>query len=87
MVVGVVMVAGWPIAHHVWAGNRKDGTTVKEVVEDVSKRFRLGRLVFVGDRGMVTKKNFSSHKFPLWPSPRCKSFVGMAIEPMGTVGS
>jgi transposase len=57
LIVGVVMVAGWPIAHHVWAGNRKDGTTVKEVVEDVSKRFRLGRLVFVGDRGMVTKKN------------------------------
>lgn len=21
VVVGVVMVAGWPIAHHVWAGN------------------------------------------------------------------
>ena len=22
VIVGVVMVAGWPIAHHVWAGNR-----------------------------------------------------------------
>ena len=57
VVVGVVMVAGWPIAHHVWAGNRRDSTTVKEVVADLSKRFRFGRLVFVGDRGMVTKKN------------------------------
>lgn len=57
VVVGVVMVAGWPIAHHVWAGNRKDGTTVNEVVADLTKRFRFGRLVFVGDRGMVTKKN------------------------------
>ena len=24
VVVGMVMVAGWPIAHHVWAGNRLD---------------------------------------------------------------
>ena len=29
----------------------------------------------------------SSPKFPLWPSRRCKSFVGIAIEPYGTVGS
>jgi len=57
VVVGVVMVAGWPIAHHVWAGNRKDETTVKEVVNDLAKRFRFGRLVFVGDRGMVTQEN------------------------------
>jgi transposase len=57
VVVGVVMVAGWPIAHHVWAGNRRDSTTVQEVVKDLSERFRFARLVFVGDRGMVTKKN------------------------------
>src|SRR5262249_30205660 len=31
VLVGVVMVAGWPIAHHVWAGNRLDHTTVMEV--------------------------------------------------------
>ncbi len=28
VVVGVVMVAGWPITHHVWEGNRRDCTTV-----------------------------------------------------------
>lgn len=57
VVVGVVMVAGWPIAHHVWAGNTRDSTTVPEVVRDLGKRFRFRRLVFVGDRGMVTEKN------------------------------
>jgi transposase len=57
VVVGVVMVGGWPIAHHVWAGNTRDSTTVKKVIQDLSKRFRLGRIVFVGDRGMVTKSN------------------------------
>jgi transposase len=57
VVVGVVMVCGWPIAHHVWAGNTRDSKTVAEVVADLSRRFALRRVVFVGDRGMVTEKN------------------------------
>jgi transposase len=60
MIVGVVMVAGWPIAHHVWAGNRIDHSTVQEVINDLRKRFEFGRLVFVGDRGMVTDENIES---------------------------
>jgi transposase len=57
VVVGVVMVAGWPIAHHVWAGNTRDSTTVAEVVRDLTQRFQFRQVVFVGDRGMVTEKN------------------------------
>jgi transposase len=57
VVVGVVMVAGWPIAHHVWEGNRLDHTTVQEVIRDLRERFSFGRIVFVGDRGMVTRQN------------------------------
>jgi len=57
IVVGVVMIAGWPIAHHIWAGNTRDSTTVPEVIADLEKRFGLVRIVFVGDRGMVTKEN------------------------------
>jgi transposase len=57
VVVGVVMVAGWPIAHHVWAGNTRDSKTVKEVIDDLTTRFHFCRVVFVGDRGMVTEKN------------------------------
>jgi transposase len=60
VIVGVVMVAGWPIAHHVWAGNRVDHTTVQEVIRDLRTRFEFGRLVFVGDRGMVTEENLES---------------------------
>ena len=60
VIVGVVMVAGWPIAHHVWAGNRIDHSTVQEVINDLRKRFEFGRLVFVGDRGMVTDENIAS---------------------------
>jgi transposase len=62
VVVGVVMVAGWPIAHHVWPGNRVDHETVQEIVSDLQKRFGFGRVVFVGDRGMVTAENLESLK-------------------------
>lgn len=54
VIVGVVMVNGWPIAHHVWEGNRLDHSTVLEVVKDLRERFSFSRVVFVGDRGMVT---------------------------------
>jgi transposase len=60
VIVGVVMVAGWPIAHHVWAGNRIDHSTVQEVIRDLRRRFAFGRLVFVGDRGMVTEANLEA---------------------------
>jgi transposase len=60
VIVGVVMVAGWPIAHHVWAGNRIDHSTVQEVIKDLRQRFAFGRLVFVGDRGMVTAANIEA---------------------------
>ena len=57
VLVGLVMVDGWPIAHHVFAGNRRDAKTVAEVVRDLEARFGLKRVVFVGDRGMVTSQN------------------------------
>lgn len=60
ILVGVVMVAGWPVAHHVWEGNRQDHTTVQEVIADLRQRFDFGRLVFAGDRGMVTEANLDS---------------------------
>ena len=57
VLVGLVMVDGWPIAHHVFEGNRRDAKTVPEVLRDLEQRFGLKRIVFVGDRGMVTSQN------------------------------
>jgi transposase len=57
VIVGVVMVAGWPITHHVWQGNRRDAATVIEVLRDLKERFDFQRVVFVGDRGMVSEDN------------------------------
>ena len=57
VLVGLVMVDGWPIAHHVFAGNLLDHQTVSEVVKDLAQRFGLKRVIFVGDRGMITSAN------------------------------
>ena len=60
MIVAVVMVAGWPIAHHVWAGNEVDHTTVGKAIADLHGRFGFNRLVFVGDRCMITSDNLDA---------------------------
>jgi transposase len=57
VLVGLVLVDGWPIAHHVFEGNRRDAKTVADVLRDLEQRFKLNRVVFVGDRGMVTSGN------------------------------
>lgn len=57
VLVGVVLVQGWPLAHHVFRGNQQDHQTVRAVLEDLEQRFRIRRLIFVGDRGMVTTEN------------------------------
>jgi transposase len=57
VLVGLVLVDGWPIAHHVFAGNRRDAKTVPDVLRDLEQRFGLKRVVFIGDRGMVTSQN------------------------------
>ena len=57
ILVGQVMIDGWPIAHHVFEGNKRDSVTVVKVLDDLQKRFGLRRVVFVGDRGMVTSDN------------------------------
>jgi transposase len=57
--VGLVMINGWPIAHHVFDGSLRDSATVEMVLKDLQERFGLGRVIFVGDRGMVTIQNLA----------------------------
>ena len=45
---------GCPVAVEVFAGNAGDPSTVASQVEKVRKRFGIGRVAFVGDRGMLT---------------------------------
>lgn len=60
VVVGMVMTReGVPLCHHVFPGNTVDKTTVTAVVKDLKERFNLARVVFVGDRGMLSDANLS----------------------------
>ena len=60
VIVGVVMIDGWPIAHHVFRGGMRDSQTVPTILDDLQKRFGLRRVIFVGDRGMMTMDNLAS---------------------------
>jgi transposase len=85
VVVGLVMVAGWPIAHYVWEGNRLDVTTVTEVVSDLIRRFQFGRIVFVGDRGMVSEENLEAltgdhHGYLVGLKRRCNAQVDAWLQ-------
>ena len=56
--IGVVMGSdGIPVCHHVFPGNTVDKSTVMEVVADLKSRFKFGRIIFVGDRGMLSDDN------------------------------
>ena len=58
IVIGVVSsYEGYPIKHYVFEGNRKDETTVKEVVKQLRSEYHIEDTTFVGDRGMITKLN------------------------------
>jgi hypothetical protein len=45
---------GLPVAVEVFDGNTADPTTVSAQVDKLKQRFRLSRVVLVGDRGMIT---------------------------------
>ena len=59
--LGVVMTGdGIPLCHHVFPGNTVDKTTVVDVVKDLKERFDLRRVIFVGDRGMLSDENLEA---------------------------
>lgn len=45
---------GRPLAVEVFSGNTADPTTFSAIVQTVRKRFGIERVIFVGDRGMIT---------------------------------
>jgi Transposase DDE domain len=47
---------GCPVAVSVHAGNTADPSTLMPEIERVKDRFGIGRLVIVGDRGMISQK-------------------------------
>jgi transposase len=53
----VVTKEGMPLYHEVFDGNRRDVTTVEEIVESVEALFGRAKRIWVMDRGMVSEAN------------------------------
>ena len=56
IVIGLLTSSdGRPIAVEVFQGNTSDQTTVMERIDTMRADFRINAMIFVGDRGMITK--------------------------------
>jgi transposase len=60
IVIGLLVTGdGIPIAHHVFAGDTSDVTTLPSIMKDLQKRFGVGRIALVADRGLISEDNLA----------------------------
>ncbi len=58
VVIGLLVTGdGIPIAHHVFAGNTADVSTLPGVLDDLQVRFGVGAITMVADRGLISADN------------------------------
>ncbi len=63
VVVGLMCNAqGCPVGVEVYAGNTKDETTVIDKVHEIKRDYGIEKVIFVGDRGMITQSNIQALK-------------------------
>lgn len=61
MVVGVIMdQTGRPVCCEMWPGNTADVTTLIPVVDRLRRRFGIGRVCVVADRGMISEATLAA---------------------------
>jgi transposase len=53
---------GLPISHEILPGSTPDINTVIDAMNKLKKRFKIGRCIFVGDRGMVSQEKLNKLK-------------------------
>jgi hypothetical protein len=63
IVVGLICNAqGCPVGVEVYAGNTKDETTVIDKVHEIKRDYGIEKIIFVGDRGMITRSTIEALK-------------------------
>jgi hypothetical protein len=61
MVVGLVLdQAGRPVCCELWPGNTTDVNTLVPIVDRLRKRFGIGRVCVVADRGMISEETIAT---------------------------
>jgi len=59
-VVGVVLdQEGSPLCSHLWPGNTADVKTLVPVAKDLQRRFGVGRICVIADRGMISRETLA----------------------------
>lgn len=65
VVLGVlVRPDGIPVGFEVYPGNTFEGKTVADIVQKMRDKFRVRRFIFVGDRGLFSRKNIQALRGP-----------------------
>lgn len=58
VVLGLLVdTEGVPLGFEVYPGNTFEGKTVADIVEKMRRKFKVRRFIFVGDRGLFSRKN------------------------------
>jgi hypothetical protein len=90
LVIGVVMRRdGIPVCCEIWPGNTADVTTVVPIIDALKKRFRIRKVVFVCDRGMVSKANLDAMeaaKYEYIVGMKMRGAVEVRDEVLGRAG-
>jgi Transposase DDE domain len=60
MILGLVMDgAGWPVCTEMWPGNTADVRVLLPIVDRLKRRFSIGRVCVVADRGMISAETIA----------------------------
>lgn len=79
VVLGLLVAPdGTPLGFEVYPGNTFEGKTVSEIVVKIRKKFRVRRFIFVGDRGLFSRKNLESMRGQE-PEKNGEFIVGMKL--------
>lgn len=61
VVLGLLVIPdGVPIGFEVYPGNTFEGKTIGDIIEKLRGKYRIRRFIFVGDRGLFSKKNLKA---------------------------
>lgn len=90
LVIGVVMRKdGFPVCCEIWPGNTSDMKTLVPIIEGLKKRFQIRKVVFVCDRGMVSKENLKAMtkaKYEYIVGVKMRGLVEVRDEVLGRAG-
>ena len=58
VLLGVMVTErGLPVGYEVYEGSRYEGNTVRDAIEKIRERYKVEEVIFVGDSGILNKKN------------------------------